>query len=444
MMDIIKPGDTLVKKILPCRFHQPLDQKQSLRIAQYCLSEEVEHGILLYNLLTKELLFLKHGELDINEDYLYQSGFLVDRNQNDFLLAKQVRNLIAVLRRKGAVLRNYTVFTTDCCNARCYYCFERNKNRIGDMTLSTAKQVADFVLAGGTGKVFFRWFGGEPLLNQQCITQICQVLSDQGVSFSSSMVSNGLLVDTGMIDLALSVWHLEKIQITLDGMGETYRKIKNFNSNVADPFHTVLDNIGLLLSNGIKVVIRLNLGLNNGDELLELINYIEEYYPEKKNICIRCHTLFEKEGGISHRRSSSQEARIRQKQLEILKKIDALQLYSVELERELKTAVCTADSGKVVTILPDGRVGLCEHQMGYDCIGDIYHPILNPIGTGKYSTPLPDREECTLCPMYLECCRQSVCDAVTEWCSEEKRKVMEYEIKMSMRYEWRKSRETRT
>ena len=126
------------------------------------------------------------------------------------------------------------------------------------------------------GKISICWFGGEPLCNKDVIDIICDYLDKNDVDFSSSMVSNGYLIDTLSMRDVKYKWNLDRIQITLDGTKEIYEKIKNYKDNKENSFEKILSNIEKFLENGVKVTIRMNVGLYNGED--DKYYYITMYF----------------------------------------------------------------------------------------------------------------------------------------------------------------------
>ena len=121
---------------------------------------------------------------------------------------------------KGPVpITHYTILPTTACNARCYYCFEKG-TKVETMTEQTANDVVEFIKKHHGGeKVSILWFGGEPSLCPNRITQISNGLRVNGVKFVSQMISNGYAFDEGLVEEAVNNWNLRFIQITFDGIG---------------------------------------------------------------------------------------------------------------------------------------------------------------------------------------------------------------------------------
>ena len=169
-MQIISPASEAVLKILKQfksggAIYRPLD---------YCVEQPVEGGMLLFNLLTRELVLLTA------EEYAHRDGlaelkerwFLVPEDANEKEYADLVKWVLSNRQKKTKNITGYTIFPTTDCNARCFYCFELGRSRI-PMNNETAQKTARYIKAHCGGEtVSIRWFGGEPLFNQAAIHTI--------------------------------------------------------------------------------------------------------------------------------------------------------------------------------------------------------------------------------------------------------------------------------
>ena len=68
------------------------------------------------------------------------------------------------------------------------------------MTPETAHDLVNYIEAHcKEKKVTLSWFGGEPLLGAKIISQISKELTEKGIEYHSSMISNGIRFDEEMI-----------------------------------------------------------------------------------------------------------------------------------------------------------------------------------------------------------------------------------------------------
>ena len=242
---------------------------QQYRLMTYVLQQPVADGLLLYNTLTCSLVLLTPDEaVDLTaQGELIDHWFLVPQAHDDRKLCQQVRQMVALLTPVPKVVTSYTILPTTGCNARCFYCYEQGTKPV-TMTAETASRVVRYIVAHrGDEEVTLRWFGGEPLVNNKVIDQICTELSQQGVPFHSEMTTNGYLFDADMVQRAKNLWQLQKVQITLDGTAQTYNRVKAYVYHGVNAFERVLENIGLLTAAGIHAHIRLNVDKHNIGEM---------------------------------------------------------------------------------------------------------------------------------------------------------------------------------
>ncbi len=198
-------------------------------------------------------MLLTHDEAaDITaQQELIDRWFLVPQEHDDRKACHEIREMAALLKPATNTVTTYVILTTTGCNARCFYCYEKGTKPVV-MTAETASKVVRYIVAHrGDENVSIRWFGGEPLVNVKVIDQICTELREQGVPFRSSMVSNGYLMDADMVERAKDLWQLQHVEITLDGMAQTYNRVKDYVYRGVNAFERVLENIGMLTAAGI-------------------------------------------------------------------------------------------------------------------------------------------------------------------------------------------------
>lgn len=225
---------------------------------KYVLRVDHEGNTALHNVVTGQLVLLDRDEIDVINslptgyapvmDALIADHYLVPEAYDEH---KQVVNLRSVLRAmmpKPKYITHYTILPTTACNARCYYCFEQGVKPV-TMTGETADQVVKFIAehCGPEKTVRISWFGGEPTIAAHRIDQICNGLMAKGITFVSDITSNGYLFDVNMVSRAHDLWHIKSIMISVDGVGQTYNKVKAYLDTHDDPYERVMRNVGLLL-----------------------------------------------------------------------------------------------------------------------------------------------------------------------------------------------------
>lgn len=411
------------------------------RFIKYCVSTHVNEGVLLFNVLTRELLVLTQDEYDnsLESAYLREHWFTVPEQLDEKKYVNLVRWALKNSRKKPEHITNYTILSTTDCNARCFYCYEMGRSRI-PMNEETARKTAQYIIAHcGGKKVHLSWFGGEPLFNLQVIDLICGQLRQAGIEYKSTMVSNGYLFDDAVVKKAVECWNLERVQITLDGTEEVYNRSKAFIYQEGSAYHVVLRNIQRLLDANISVVIRLNLDLHNADDLLTLAEELADRFPDRSRLRVYTHLLFDAEDSSKNAFSDAQWTARCKAQQRLEDKLTQFNLSAPRrLKKELQLNHCMADSGNSLVIVPTGDVGLCEHYSESEFAGHIDREGLDAGMTASWKELAPELPECADCFYYPACLRLKKCATV---CVQQTREAQLRSIQLGIRNEyqlWRK------
>ena len=277
--------------------HAPIDGMQKLLRAKvfnsdidyaptrYCLDVACDEGRLLYNTLTGELVLLESSETtDLLMPMLVQKHFFVSPDFDEFKYAQQLKTVVGLVNPPTSAITSFTILTTTNCNARCYYCYERGITR-KTMSQPVAIDVARYIADVCRGEeVSIHWFGGEPLYNSKAIDTLSGELSSIGVPFSSHMTSNGFYFDDGVIERARQNWHLEYVQITIDGTESVYNRTKSYIDAQGSSYQRVLSNIEHALDAGIEVYVRLNMDSSNSNDLRDLCDELAHRFSGRKGL----------------------------------------------------------------------------------------------------------------------------------------------------------------
>lgn len=417
---------------------QPVDKTKKYRLLKFCFSERAdENTLLLYNNLTKELLALNNDEalLFNNNEFscdnplveeLIKKWFLVPEEHDDLKLSDTVV-FFARQANTNRSITNYNIFTTTACNARCYYCFEAG-TRVSTMSPETAAATAEYIIKHcDKKKVSIQWFGGEPLCNMQAIDIICQKLRESNIEYTSTIISNGYLFDENVASKAKNNWNLKLAQITIDGMQETYNRVKNFVHNNANPFSRVIGNIRLLLEQDIKVDVRMNMDLYNEVELHQLTDYLKDQFGAYKNFVVHANLIYEDVGFTPTKRTDEQREFIFDKYFDLYNHFkDAKIVRKPVLSNRVVVNRCMADSYNSAQISPEGKLGNCEHYPDEFFYGTVFDDTPRQIWT-DYVDKI---EECYDCPIYPTCFILKRCN--TNSCTHFRRRRYKTETKEAM------------
>ncbi len=433
-MRSILPQMSAVRKLWP----EAKPKEGAYRRTLCSLHVPCEDGVLLYHTLTGELLLLTAEEAGREESdgklraELIKKHFLVREDFDESAFGAQIRRIAEAMTPSEKRINSFTVFTTTDCNARCPYCYELGRPR-RPMSDQTAHDAADYIVrACGGGKVTLRWFGGEPLYNPGAIEIITGELRARGVPFRSLMVSNGYLFDAETVRKAKREWALERVQITLDGTEEQYNKIKRFLHAEGSAYRRVLENIGLLLDAGIKVSIRMNASRTNMEDLCRLTDELAERFRGQKKISLYSVLLRDFTEDGTHPET---EAKALAMWDDLQSRILSSGLGELKpLPRQLQTNGCMADNDGAVTILPDGRLGKCEHESEQLLVGSIYTGVTDAETAARWKArvEVPQCRTCVLSPM---CIRLRLCAWTGDRCTDGDRARMRLSLKQMILYE---------
>lgn len=413
------------------------------RLCHYCHALPVEEGVLLYHLLTRELLLLSPPEWEAASTLpeLRERWFVVPDDTREQEHADLVRWALRAMKQHAPVT-HFTILPTTDCNARCFYCYEAGRPR-RMMSQETAHRAAAYIAEQCGGKpVRLSWFGGEPLMNPAAIDEICASLDAAGVPYASSMTTNGFLFDPAMVKRAREHWKLRSVQISLDGTEQTYNRAKAYVNAEGSAFQTVMQNIRLLLTSGIHVAIRLNVGGHNAQDMLQLADTLAHELTGMGSLRVYAHLLF---GTASYDAAAhTDEQRANEALEQLTGRLVALGLQRADgLRRDLPLTQCMADSGRARVILPDGRLTLCEHHTEDEIIGDIASAEVDERLMHTWTEQEEPIAACTECVLYPECNRLKKCESL-EKCTDATRRAALRSRENSMRKEYQRflTRET--
>ena len=415
-MKTLLEGQRRVRSLLGKQIIKTKGEKY--RFLKYLLHFRYENGFVLYNVITGRLLFLNSEEeallqiypISFREEFreLVEEYFLVPEEFDEKKLVNQLRLLLNRLFTNKGISR-FTIFTTTNCNARCFYCYEHGLSRV-DMGERDADRITDYILKHKSkGKIKLSWFGGEPLIGVQRIDQICRKLIAEGVEFESTMTSNGYLFDADIVKRSVTLWRLKHVQISLDGIKDTYNRVKAYIVKDENPYGRVLDNITLLLENGIAVTIRLNIDWYNINEIRELGRELSARYGRFDNISVYPHFILQKPNQKTGKRSQIDEDNLVREQIVLKEYLSDLGINKPDLSLPIiQGKGCGADCEDSIVIYPDGRLYKCIDFNENDSVGRIDCLEYNENMLAEYRRRT-ETDRCSICPIYPYCIILSKC-----------------------------------
>ena len=387
---------------------------KNYKLSDYNYFFVVDGSDYIYNTFSGALAKLERGNKErlinfdrSNEeiDDFYQAaianGFIIRSDTNELEILNYYRTNGICQDKKVS----YEILTTTACNARCSYCFEEGINCI-TMSDKTAEQVCKFIIEKNSNadSILIQWFGGEPLINPDVISYITKTLDrelgSKGVTIKYQMTTNGSLINEDIVKKFKNEWHIQKVQITLDGTKEVYEKRKAY-VNLPNSFEKVIHNINMLADAKIKVGVRLNYDKNNINNILELLDYLNVTFRNKEYIMVYAYPIF---GNDPESAPDVRETAL--KLIDINAKIAEYGFNHTKMPFNLHfvNTKCYACMRHSFLIYPDGRLGKCSNAMkDNDFLGDVFTPNrLNHNYLKWCSTELPS-EDCSKCKFLPLC-----------------------------------------
>lgn len=407
METIIKPDKSIMRI-----WGKPKTNNANYRLLKYVIKTECDAGLLLYNVVTGELLFLDSSEKQIIDvlpssydnslDTLIEKHFLVEESYDEKSAVCNLRKIMRVMDKNDSIT-GYTILPTTFCNARCFYCYETDFKHV-HMSPETADVVADYIIKHSKGKkVQIQWFGGEPTLGNKIISQISNKLRNNGIEYESRMISNGYLFDEEMAKSAKELWNVKKIQITLDGTEDIYNRVKAYVNPCKSPFMKVFNNIRLLLETGINVQVRINLDKHNEDDVEKLLRLLADNFANYDGFQAYVHILFDNQGFEPVIHDEQLKQRLLQKETDMNKFLQMNNIYKKDNGLpKLRYSYCMADRDQSVVIHPTGDIVKCEHSSAEESVGTIFDEVIDKSKASEWKQYI-EFDKCNDCVLYPNC-----------------------------------------
>ena len=246
------------------------------------IAEISEEFLSVVNAINKGVFNEENFSKDLIDSMLYAGAIF--RDDRDELMALAYQNNIFKYSQDKLII---TVFPTFECNCRCRYCYE-NKVK-GVMSPKVQEGLLNFIKNRKSIKSLnIIWFGGEPLLYRDLLFDLSDKLlkycNEQNMSYSCSMVTNLTLLQED--DIAkLKKYKIFNYQVTLDGPEIIHNK-RRPEINEVNSFKKIVNNIKLLITNGLKVDLRVNIDKSNIDYVPELLRVINLEIGHHKNLTL--------------------------------------------------------------------------------------------------------------------------------------------------------------
>ncbi|MFD0123835.1 radical SAM protein [Streptomyces virginiae] len=278
--------------------------------------------------------------------------------------------MTAVQLEKSSVLESFTnshlnliLLPTERCNLRCTYCYEDFK--IGRMPAAVVSGVKSLLeqRSPGLSNLEISWFGGEPLLARDIVSDISRhaltlAKSSGTLSYASNMTTNGVLLGSKEAEELASLG-VNFFQISLDGLGPVHDTTRA-TAGGSGSFAKIWGNL-LTIRNSeipVKIMLRVHFSPDNHSTLDPLIESINAEFANDRRFFVYFKAV-ERLGGPRdeeiRRFERKREKEVKQSLIEKLKRED----QSFEFEGPAAPYICYASKPNSIVIRADGRIGKC-------------------------------------------------------------------------------------
>lgn len=165
--------------------------------------------------------------------YTIYSQYVFLRNSH-FILRFNLNKELFKLYKKRNVSKDLKgilhLELTNKCNYNCKFCFNRNENRLKDISLTEYKRIIN--LFSNYGKFYTIIFGGEPLLNKETIS-IMSYLNEK--KFPIEIFTNASLISDDFLQ-KISDYNIIRFRISLDGnknVNDFLRGVGSFEKTIS-------------------------------------------------------------------------------------------------------------------------------------------------------------------------------------------------------------------
>ena len=393
---------------------QDVDKYKNYKDSYYLIIHNYNNYRIIYNILTSEIICHLVDEV-LDDNYLISHWFKIPYSFSDRTLGIILNKyLFRTEHRTLSSTNHFLIFTTMNCNARCSYCYEKDRINKHPMTEDTAKKVGEFI-CNNSDNIFLSWFGGEPLLNTKAIDIITDKLNTENKVYKSFITTNGFYLDKISIYKLRYKWRVTKIQLTIDGTEENYLKEKNYINNDPSVFKRLINRIIELTNNRIQVSIRLNITIDNKDDMINLIEYLDSIKEiDRKYFSIYASKIFE------NTYTEDQKKILNQNELSVNRFILQKNLYfrtSIFVTPAMYRCYTTSHSGCTINV--DGKIGACQHESEDEyMIKSIDNPIVTFDDYDKFIKPKISKN-CEFCKFESICNFNEFCTGIDECTKQE-------------------------
>lgn len=254
----------------------------------------------IFNTLTSAFVKMENSTYETvwNEDEIELRNILLNQGilteEDDEILIYKYKYYSHSFNKKNFHL---CIAPTMKCNFSCFYCFEEGNKNLSTMNEDVEEALVRYIESNKDNQISINWFGGEPMLAIEKILSISRKLNEKKIVFSSSMVTNGSLLNKRNIE-KLDILHLTHIQISLDGLTDVHDNRRCFK-NGTPSFDIILSNIdNFINSTSIPLYIQVTIDKTNQTAYEDILSSFKQKYPTLlgKRIQIGCNFVQDRTG----------------------------------------------------------------------------------------------------------------------------------------------------
>lgn len=272
-----------------------------MKLSRYNILRQYDDATIFFNAVTCALAVVDEDFLRVLDDVKnnsfdeknYDAQLIADMKASGCLVEDDVDELERLefyrnLDKYDMMSLSLTIAPTLDCNFRCKYCYETHPK--GKMSEETQAALVKFVESRLEHAKLFSvmWYGGEPLLAKEIVwslsekfLELCEKFS---VKYEAFIVTNASLLEDSDVEL-FKRYKIQFAQVTIDGVKEIHDKRRRSVTGEST-FDKLIDRVNLLLNNGLKVVVRVNVDKENLDRIDELLDVLAERIARREELSI--------------------------------------------------------------------------------------------------------------------------------------------------------------
>ena len=309
---------------------------------------------------------LRDGELDeissADQRQLLDAEICVPSDQDE------LQSLLTRKRRASASLarRKFTLLPTAYCNMGCEYCGQtHHKTPVsGKHRDAVLRRIERAAAAASTEHVHITWFGGEPLMGFAVLRDIAsrarKTCHDHGVRFTSTIVTNGALLDRRKLKSLAGECGVTHVEITLDGpadVHDVHRPLKSGGGSFERIVSTLQDALADPSFEGLRFGIRTNVDVKNEDRISELITLLADAGLAHPHVRMHLHPVHSWENEVEHLFVAKD--RFAHREVDWLRQMRDRGIATKFLPSETADIVCGAVTRATEVDSPTGNVFSC-------------------------------------------------------------------------------------